>query len=77
MPSAMNAAAARGRKAATELKHLYNEKAIANAAGFNYPAFRNLNRYWMSEMAAAKTAYYNAKARASPKRSPKRAKSTK
>ena len=58
----MNAAAARARKAANELKHLHNEKAIANAAGFQYPAFRNLKRYWMNEMVAAKTAYYNAKA---------------
>lgn len=68
MSSSMNAAASRGRKAATELKHLYNEKAIANAAGFNYPAFRNLKRYWMNEMVAAKTAYYNAKAKAASKR---------
>ena len=67
MPSSMNAAAARGRKAATELQHLYAEKAIANAAGFNYPAFRNLKRYWMNEMVAAKTAYYNAKAKSKAK----------
>lgn len=52
----MNAASSRGRKAATELKHLYNEKAIANAAGFNYPAFGSLKKHWMNEMVAAKAA---------------------
>jgi hypothetical protein len=63
MPSNLNAAAARGRKAISELKHLHAEKAIANAAGFQYPAFRNLNKYWMGELVAAKTAYYNAKSK--------------
>lgn len=65
MPNNVNAAAARGRKAIRELQNLYSEKAIANAAGFNYPAFRNLNKYWMGELKAAKTAYYNAKAKSS------------
>lgn len=59
----MNAAAARARKAANELRHLYNEKAIANVAGFEYPAFKSRTRYWTQEMVAAKTAYYNAKAK--------------
>jgi hypothetical protein len=63
MPSNANAAAARGRKAIRELQNLYAEKAIANASGFQYPAFRNLNKYWMGELKAAKTSYYNAKAK--------------
>jgi hypothetical protein len=63
MPSNVNIAAARGRRAIRELQNLHSEKAIANAAGFQYPAFRNLNKYWMSELVAAKTAYYNAKSK--------------
>ena len=63
MPSNVNIAAAKGRRAIRELQNLYSEKAIANAAGFNYPAFRNLNKYWMGELKAAQTAYYNAKSK--------------
>lgn len=58
--SSVAAAVNRGKKAVSELEFIYSRKAVGDAAGFDYPEFKNLKNKWMNELKKAKTAYYNA-----------------